>query len=78
MKIVVAARCFNNEKHIERFLHGYSFADRIVVSDGGSTDNSIQLLKSNEKVELHHFEELITVDDVSFNPRWFSYEFRVR
>ena len=46
MKIVVAARCYNNEKHIERFLHGYSFADRIVVSDGGSTDNSIQLLKT--------------------------------
>lgn len=56
MKIVVAARCRDNEEHIERFLHGYSFADAIVISDGGSTDNSINLLKQDKKVILHHFD----------------------
>lgn len=67
MKIVVAARCRNDKKHIERFLHGYSFADAIVISDGGSTDGSVELLKGNKKVVLHHFEEQVTVGDVTFN-----------
>lgn len=67
MKIVVAVRCRNEEKNIERFLHGYDFADSIVVSDGGSTDNSVSLLKRNGKVILHHFTEEETVGGETWN-----------
>ena len=68
MKIVVAARCRNEEEHVERFLHGYSFADQIVISDGGSTDNSVKLLENRDKVKLFHFDEEETVNGVTWNP----------
>lgn len=56
MKIVVTTRCRNEERNIPNFLHGYDFADAIVVTDGGSEDNSISLLKENPKVDLRHFD----------------------
>jgi len=67
MKIVVAVRCYNEEKNIERFLRGYDFADHIVVSDGGSTDDSVSLLKQNPKVILHHFDYQETVGGETWN-----------
>lgn len=68
MKIVVAARCRNEIQHIDRFLDRYDFADAIVVSDGGSTDGSIQRLWSEKKVWLHHFDEQETVGGETWNP----------
>jgi glycosyltransferase involved in cell wall biosynthesis len=56
VNIVVAVRCLNEEKNIERFLHGYDFADSIVVSDGGSTDDSLNLLSKNKKVIIHNYD----------------------
>lgn len=67
MKIVVAARCMNDERHIKRFLYGYSFVDAIVISDGGSTDNSINLLNANKKVQLYHFNQTEEKDGIRFN-----------
>jgi len=46
MNITVCARCLNEEKNIERFLKAYSFADRIIISDGGSSDSSLDILNS--------------------------------
>lgn len=56
MKIVVTTRCRNEERNIPGFLHGYDFADVIVVADGGSDDNSIPLLTANPKVDLRHYD----------------------
>lgn len=68
MKVVVAVRCYNEAKNIERFLRGYDFADAIVVSDGGSSDDSVSILKRNPKVQLHHFDQLQDINGELFNP----------
>lgn len=69
MKIVVAVRCYNEEKHIDRFMRGYSFADQIVVSDGCSTDDSVSILKKYEgdKVKLIHYAHQETVNGETWN-----------
>jgi len=67
MKVIVAVRCLNEEKHINRFLRQYSFADLIVVSDGGSTDKSIDILSGKEGVELVHFDGGETVNGEFWN-----------
>lgn len=68
MNIVVAVRCYNEEHNIERFMKGYDFADTIVVSDGGSTDGSVEMLKQYPKVQLHHYDNFEIVNGVRWNP----------
>jgi glycosyltransferase involved in cell wall biosynthesis len=46
MKIAVYAICKNEEKHIERWVRSMSEADALYVTDTGSTDHSVTLLKS--------------------------------
>jgi hypothetical protein len=46
MKITVYAICYNEEKHIQRWFDSIKNADEIVVLDTGSTDKSVELLKS--------------------------------
>jgi hypothetical protein len=68
LRIVVAVRCFNEEKNIEGFMRGYDFADEIVVSDGGSTDDSVSILSRYSKVHLLNFDGRETVDGHTWNP----------
>ena len=67
MNIVVAVRCLNEIKNTDRFMRGYDFADTIVVSDGGSTDGSVELLRTYPKVKLIHFNGGETVNGVFWN-----------
>ena len=46
MKICVYAICKNEEKFIKRWYDSVKMADGIYVLDTGSTDNSVNLLKS--------------------------------
>jgi glycosyltransferase involved in cell wall biosynthesis len=68
MKIVVAVRCYNEEKNIKRFLHGYDFADLIIVSDGGSSDKSVDMLTFRYKVKLLRFNQRETLNGETWNP----------
>lgn len=70
MKIVVAVRCYNEQKHIERFMKGYEFADQIVVSDGGSTDDSVSILRKYEgdKVKVIEYGNYEIVAGHRWNP----------
>ena len=52
MKISVSMITLNEARHIERALSSCTFADEIVVVDGGSTDGTIEILKSFEKVKI--------------------------
>jgi len=67
VKIVVAARCRNGIKHIPSFLKGYDFADEILVSDGGSTDGSVEFLRLSG-VRLIHFDQEETINGETWNP----------
>lgn len=72
MNIVVAVRCYNESKNITRFLMGYDFCDQIVISDGGSTDNSVDIIKYhqkyNPKIHLLYFDQQETVNGETWNP----------
>ncbi|MGL4736616.1 MAG: tetratricopeptide repeat-containing glycosyltransferase [Cellulosilyticaceae bacterium] len=52
-KICVYAICKNEEKFIDRWVESMSEADYIVVCDTGSTDKSVEMLKSKENVYTH-------------------------
>jgi glycosyltransferase involved in cell wall biosynthesis/2-polyprenyl-3-methyl-5-hydroxy-6-metoxy-1,4-benzoquinol methylase len=52
MKISVSMITLNEEKNIERALISCSFADEIVIVDGGSTDRTLDILKAHDKVKL--------------------------
>lgn len=67
MKIVVT-RCLNEEKNIDRFVKAYDFADLIIVSDGGSTDRSVELLQKYDKVKLLHFKGHEIINGYYWNP----------
>ena len=68
MNIVVAARCLNESDNIERFVRGYDFADHIVISDGGSTDDSVSKLSKYRKVHVIPFDEFEMHNGHRWNP----------
>jgi hypothetical protein len=41
MKIIVCIRSYNESKNIEKCCEAYPFADRLLLADGGSTDDTI-------------------------------------
>jgi len=66
--IITITRCLNEVNNIERFLKGYDFSDLIIVSDGGSTDGSIEMLTGRDKVKLLHFPEHEIINGYYWNP----------
>lgn len=64
----VIVRTRNEEKNINRFCQGYSWADRILVADGGSTDLTVVLAKYFANVEVRYFNERVTRNNEWRNP----------
>jgi glycosyltransferase involved in cell wall biosynthesis len=62
------ATCWNEEYMLPHFLAHYGeIADRIVIVDDGSTDNSLALLDSVPKVEVRPTNRLATEPYIPFN-----------
>jgi len=56
MRIIVCIRTFNEEKNIEKCCQAYPFADKILIADGGSTDNTIKIAKSFPNVKVRSYD----------------------
>ncbi|MBO6303766.1 MAG: glycosyltransferase family 2 protein [Selenomonadaceae bacterium] len=62
MKISACAIIKNEEKNLPAYIEGVrNIADEIIITDTGSTDNSVKLLenlkeKFNLNLQIHHFE----------------------
>lgn len=66
MKIDVYSNMWNEERILPYWLRHYeTFADRIFVWDGGSTDKTLEILKSHPKVTLLPCEPRL-LDDTYF------------
>jgi len=63
MKVIVTARTLNEENRIERFVMSYQWADKILVADGGSTDNIVTLCQGLPNTEVRMFDEKVFSDD---------------
>lgn len=63
-KFNVYALNWNESRVIPAFLHHYRQAQRIIVYDNGSTDNSIQLIQDAGR-EVRHFDTGGTFDDTT-------------
>ncbi len=56
MKIVSTVRTLNEESNIRKFRESYSqFADRILIADGGSVDNTVPLAEQFPKVDIDFY-----------------------
>lgn len=63
MRIVVCVRTLNEEDRIERFCNAYSWADHILVADGGSEDRTVDLALMFENVIVRPFFQRINLEN---------------
>ncbi len=61
MKIGVLVRTLNEAHRIGQFCEAYKLADRILVADGGSEDNTVSIAESFKNVEVKKFVEQIVI-----------------
>jgi glycosyltransferase involved in cell wall biosynthesis len=79
MKVIVAARSLNEEHNVKDFCENHSFADRIIIADGGSTDNTVEIAETFDNVEVIYFDWKMKFDDGSFmNPEGPHFDFTYR
>ena len=56
MRIWIYVLCFNESHFVGNFLTAYRGAERIVVYDNHSTDNSVELLRKDSRTEIRYFD----------------------
>lgn len=57
--IIVCVRTLNEAHRIGQFCTSYKDADKILVADGCSTDDTVSIAKSFPNVELHHYTKRV-------------------
>jgi hypothetical protein len=69
MRIVATCRTFNEQKHIRQYCEAYQFADYILIADGGSSDNTIEIAYEYPKVQVRHYPVKVLLKDGTYrNP----------
>lgn len=65
MKITTIVRTRNEEKNIRRFIQCYLNAgvDEIIVSDGGSEDDTVLIAETYKKVTVFHYDVKVPMDN---------------
>ena len=59
MKIYVVVRTRNEKDRIAQFCEAYENADKILVADGGSEDNTIEIAQRYPNVEVRNFTKRV-------------------
>ena len=75
MRIIVCVRTRNEERNIANFCRGYSFADLILVADGGSEDRTVEIARQFPNVRVEHYPVKLFRGDVWINPEVEHYHF---
>jgi glycosyltransferase involved in cell wall biosynthesis len=61
--IIVCVRTRDEERRIGQFCESYVDADKILVADGGSEDNTIKVAEKFPNVEIRHFTERVQLEN---------------
>lgn len=69
MKIIASCRTLNEATRVEKFCQAYQFADEILIADGGSEDNTVELALKYPKVQVRNYDVKVELKDGSWrNP----------
>jgi len=59
MNIVATTRTRNEEKNIERWCEDYQWADCLLIADGGSKDQTVEIANTMPKTYVRNFTEKV-------------------
>lgn len=68
MNIIATVRTLNAERFIDEFCQSYTWADELIIADGGSEDNTLSLASKYSNVYIIEFNERVYKDGVWRNP----------
>lgn len=68
MKAVVICRTRNEARNIARFCEAHSWADAVLIADGGSDDNTMDIAREFSNVQVSVFREKVWNGEYWRNP----------
>jgi len=63
MRVISLVRTRDEERNIARFCRAHSWADLILVADGGSVDDTVSIAKTFPNVKVREFTEIVYGDN---------------
>lgn len=79
VNVIAVCRTLNEEANIERFCREYSkIADRILIADGGSSDRTVEIAQTFDKVTVEMFTKRVNRGSVWRNPHGEHINFMIR